>query len=238
MQLSAAFSPNDSILYTTTTVPLHALYQYDLTAPNILNTSTLISVLPNTNSVGPGFLQLAPDHKIYWGHQYYNLPTTFFFPYPDTIYNLYNMNLSVINNPDSLGAACNFQPFSFYVGGARIYYGFPNNPDYDLAADSGSICDTITVGIATNELPKNSKLYIYYSPVLKTAFINADGLTGKKYVITIADLQGHLIYRSNGKLEGHYYTHDFNAQTFADGLYIISLITDKEALSGKFSKED
>ncbi|MBL0341878.1 MAG: hypothetical protein IPP71_13625 [Bacteroidetes bacterium] len=57
----------------------------------------------------------------------YNFP----YPYPD-IYNMYNMNLSVINQPDSLGATCDFQPYSFYLGGKRTYVGLPNNPDYEL----------------------------------------------------------------------------------------------------------
>ncbi|MBL0341881.1 MAG: hypothetical protein IPP71_13640 [Bacteroidetes bacterium] len=48
------------------------------------------------------------------------------------------MTLSVINYPDSLGTACGYSPFSFYLGGKRTYYGLPNNPDYDMPAIAGS----------------------------------------------------------------------------------------------------
>lgn len=55
-----------------------------------------------------------------------------------------NENLGVINLPDSPGLACNFQPWSFYLGGKRTYWGLPNNPDYELGPVTGSICDTLT----------------------------------------------------------------------------------------------
>jgi hypothetical protein len=61
-------------------------------------------------------------------------------------------NLSVINSPNSLGTACNFQAFSFYVGPhGTTFLGLPNFPNYNLGpmgiynADAGK--DTI---ICTN----------------------------------------------------------------------------------------
>ena len=165
------------------------------------------------------------------------MPGIFPYPYPDSARNVYNENLSVINYPDSLGAACNLQPFSFYLGGKRTYYGLPNNPNYDLGPDSGSVCDTLTVGIAENLLTKHAKLYIYYYPGWETTFINADGLKGKKYVLTVTDLLGHIIFRENGSLDGQYYTHDLHMQSYADGMYIVSLVTDKEAMSGRLVRE-
>jgi hypothetical protein len=41
---------------------------------------------------------------------YFNFPG---YPYPDTSYSQANTNLSVINIPDSDGAACDFQPYTF-----------------------------------------------------------------------------------------------------------------------------
>jgi hypothetical protein len=73
----------------------------------------------------------------------------FGWPYPDTstAYTTINNNLSVINYPDSLGTACDFQPFSFNLGAGRTYFGLPNNPDYELGAWVGSPCDTLSVGL-------------------------------------------------------------------------------------------
>ncbi|MBK7964588.1 MAG: hypothetical protein IPK10_04335 [Bacteroidetes bacterium] len=49
-----------------------------------------------------------------------------------------NSNLSVINFPDSLGSSCDFQPYSFYLGGHKAYNGLPNNPNYELDTLHGS----------------------------------------------------------------------------------------------------
>ena len=107
-----------------------------------------------------------------------------------------------------------------------------------MGADSGSICDSLTVGILNNEQGiSNTELFVFYHPGWQTAFINAKGLTGKKYVLTVADVFGHIIYRENGKLDGPYYTYDLHMNSFADGLYIVSLVTDKEVLSGKFIRQ-
>ena len=147
-----AYSPNDSVFYATTSrAPGNNygyLLQYDLTALDIpASSDTLDSA---TVPIGTGAVRLAPDGKIYYSRAYES-PGVNSFPYKDTMYNYINMNLSVINEPDSLGAACNYQPFSFYLGGKRTYYGLPNNPNYDLGALTGSVCDTIT-GVAPSPL--------------------------------------------------------------------------------------
>ncbi|MBK7888294.1 MAG: hypothetical protein IPJ86_13715 [Bacteroidetes bacterium] len=94
----------------------------------------------------PAGMELAPDGKIYISSSYFGLGSGW--PYPPTCWNFINENLSVINQPDSLGLACDFQPFGFYLGGARTYYGLPNNPDYELGAWVGSPCDTLSVGLS------------------------------------------------------------------------------------------
>ncbi|MBS1921921.1 MAG: T9SS type A sorting domain-containing protein, partial [Bacteroidetes bacterium] len=143
-----AYSPNDSVFYIATnrySLLLNCyLLQFDLTASDIpASCDTLDDYL---FPIEPGAVRLAPDGKIYYSRAYKS-PGVNSFPYKDTMYNYINMNLSVINEPDNLGAACNYQPFSFYLGGKRTYYGLPNNPNYDLGALAGSVCDTIT-GIA------------------------------------------------------------------------------------------
>ena len=140
-----AYSPNDSVFYIATnrySLLLNCyLLQFDLTASDIpASCDTLDDYL---FPIEPGAVRLAPDGKIYYSRAYKS-PGVNSFPYADTMYNYINMNLSVINEPDSLGAACNYQPFSFYLGGKRTYYGLPNNPDYDLGALTGSVCDTLT----------------------------------------------------------------------------------------------
>ena len=140
-----AYSPDDSVFYATTNtvsgVNYSYLLQYDLTAFDIpASCDTLDSA---TVPIGTGAVRLAPDDKIYFSRAYKSL-TANSYPYADSMYNYINMNLSVINEPNNLGAACNYQPFSFYLGGKRTYLGLPNNPDYDLGALTGSVCDTLT----------------------------------------------------------------------------------------------
>jgi hypothetical protein len=113
------------------------------------------------------------------------------YPYQDTVYNMYNMNLSVINQPDSLGTACDFQPYSFYLGGKRTYLGLPNNPDYDLGAVAGSACDTIT-GIAPSPLERVG-VRLYPNPVNNILFIS--GLSDAKNELVVYDIYGRQIIK-------------------------------------------
>jgi hypothetical protein len=69
------------------------------------------------------------------------------------------MNLGVVNNPDSTGSACDFQPFSFYLGGKRTYVGLPNNPNYSLGPLVDSFCDTVLVANELFEEDNNSVLF-------------------------------------------------------------------------------
>jgi len=140
---SVAFSPDESKLYISNCDTTTYLFQYDLNAANIATSKDTLWTISSPKYVGGG-LKLAPDNKIYMSSWYDN-QLMFPYPYPDTVYNMYNMNLSVINQPDSLGSACDFQPYSFYLGGKRTYLGLPNNPDYELGAVTGSACDTLTV---------------------------------------------------------------------------------------------
>jgi len=88
----AEFSPDGSKLYVSRWVTSHKVWQYDL------NASNWPSVLASVTLVGTGYivgyLQLAPDGKIY-------------------VANYNNNNLGVINSPNSLGLACNYIPFGF-----------------------------------------------------------------------------------------------------------------------------
>jgi hypothetical protein len=145
------------------------------------------------------------------------------------------MNLSVINYPDSLGTACDFQPYSFYLGGHRTYHGLPNNANYELGRLVGSVCDTLSVGI--NELISNQQsMYVYYDTQWQTTFINAKGLKGKKYHLTVYDITGKAILNQNGNLTNEYYTYNLPMEYLANGVYIVSLVTEKEKLTSKMVK--
>jgi hypothetical protein len=126
--------------------------------PNIAMSADTLAIGSLINNMS--HLKLGPDNKIYLSSVYNNLQTISY-PYPDTVYSIYNSYLGVINSPDNIGAACDFQPYSFYLGGKRTYYGLPNNPDYDLPALVGSPCDTL-VGIGEAPQIQQTTLNVFY----------------------------------------------------------------------------
>ena len=130
------------------------------------------------------------------------------------------MNLSVINEPDNIGAACNYQPFSFYLGGKRTYYGLPNNPDYDLGALAGSVCDTIT-GIAPSPL-ENPDSYregvrLYPNPANSTLY--ASGMPEGKNEMQVYDLYGRLLLKKQNNSSSGV----IDVSSLSDGVYNIRI---------------
>jgi hypothetical protein len=149
--LEGAYSPNGNVFYVSrnsyggTSGNHNYLLQYDLSAPDIpasCDTLDSTTYLP----VDCGAVRLAPDGKIYYSQAYISA-SVWSYPYADSMRNTINENLGVIHNPDITGPGCDFRPFSFYLGGKRTYYGLPNNPQYNLGPLSGSVCDSLTVGI-------------------------------------------------------------------------------------------
>jgi hypothetical protein len=234
----ACFSPDDNLLYVTG-IPIQStdtsrLYQFDLTATNIAASADTLWQAHFNESMG--FLKLAPDGKIYLATSYYQ-----YYPYKDTMYNNTNMYLSTINSPNSLGSACDLQPYSFYLGGKRTYGGLPNNPDYELGAVAGSACDTLT-GIAPSPLERGAELVVTYIASWQKLFVNAQHLKGKKVELKTIDITGKTIYNTArvlspsgiGGSAGGYFTQDVNCSALAKGMYIVLLQTEKEKLVKKF----
>ena len=232
---SGAYSSNGNLFYTARTSyggnygDYNYLLQYDLTATDIpASCDTLDSTLYPIADCGD--LRLAPDGKIYYSQAY-----PWGFPYKDTMYNYINMNLGVINDPNVVGGGCNFQPFSFYLGGKRTYYGLPNNPNYSLGPLVSSPCDTLSTSITTIAIKPKLNLFYHYS--WQTLFINANHLKGKEITLQIVDLSGRMVYTSKSTTAPPYFTKQVPMSGWSDGLYIVSLSTDKEIISGKFVKE-
>jgi hypothetical protein len=233
-----ALSPNDSKLYVSTMLAGSSsdtsyFVQYDLNASNFLASADTLLALPKDDRMG--LVKLGPDGKIYLSCIANSLDCGFDYLYCDTTWNAINENLSVVNYPDSLGAACDFQPFSFYLGGHRSYYGLPNNPNYELGALRGSACDTLSVGI--NDIIKEANsLAIFYDAGWSTAFINAKNLRGRNFQFQLFSINGELLKQESGKLTSEYYTQNLNMSSFSTGVYIVRLVTDKEVLTGRFVK--
>jgi hypothetical protein len=161
------------------------------------------------------------------------------YPYPDSVYNSYNMNLSVINQPDSAFPGCDFQPYSFYLGGKRTYWGLPNNPDYELGAWVGSPCDTLTTNLTPNPSPeaRGAWMQAWYNHEWDMIHVNALKLQGKKGVLRLFDMEGRVVFEKQAEIiSGGYYTTEINMSGLANGVYMVNLVTEKEKISGKVGK--
>jgi hypothetical protein len=132
------FSPNSNLLYVSN---IEKVYQYDLTATNIIGSRLEVAAYDNFYDVFPGlgtylcYSQLAPDGKIYIttgnGTRYFH----------------------VINSPDSLGLACNLLQHSLFIP-TYNFNTLPNPPNYFLGKIVGGPCDTVPFNNAINELPE------------------------------------------------------------------------------------
>ena len=158
----AEYSSSGQYLYVSASIPVTSyIYQYDTYASNIQASRKTIFTFNQFPNAG-GALKRGPDGKIYYALAW-NDSVHFNFPYPDTAYNMYNMNLGVINQPDLPDTICDFRPFSFYLGGKRNYWGLPNNPDYDLGPLVGSGCDTLHL-VVKEILNKENGLLVFPNP--------------------------------------------------------------------------
>ncbi|MBK9046125.1 MAG: T9SS type A sorting domain-containing protein [Bacteroidetes bacterium] len=228
---SSEFSPSGRYLYVSGSTTPSTLWQFDTWAPNIAASKTLIwqtSYPPYT----AGALKRGPDNKIYMSCAWSDSSGNFNYPYDSTMYYTENMNLSVINSPDSAGAACDFQPWSFYLGGKRTYWGLPNNPDYDLPALAGSPCDTL-VGINDAPQIQQAALNVFYHTAWEKAFINASNLKGKTGKLLVYDMQGKVVHSEPLKIQNGYYTRDLSMIGRADGVYLVVIETEQERLVKK-----
>jgi hypothetical protein len=227
------FSVSGRYIYVSSNNDVESLIvQFDLWAPNISSSKDTIVYLtiPPTG----GLLKRGPDDKIYFSCVYNDGVNMY--PYPETATSIYNLNLSVINDPDSAGASCNFTPFSFNLGGNETYWGLPNNPDYDLPALAGSPCDTL-VGIGEAPPIQQAALNVFYHTAWEKAFINASNLKGKNGKLLVYDMRGKIIHQEPLRIQNGYYTRDLSMQGKAHGVYLVIVQTEEERLTKKIITE-
>ncbi len=230
------FSPNDSMLYvscapyysTNDTTQIY-IYQFRLWMANVYASKLVVWNVPYPNF--PGAVRLAPDNKIYISS------TSLGYPYDSTNYFMENMNLTVINQPNRVGAlACDVQPYSFYLGGKRTYLGLPNNPNYDLGPLTGSLCDTINTVIEPAEI-SNPALYLSYQSAWQSVIVNASKLKGNKVKIYLTDISGRILFVDEGKTIAGYFIKNIPMDNVVAGIYLVTIVTEKDKISGKVVKD-
>jgi Secretion system C-terminal sorting domain len=140
-----SFSPSGRYLYVSGALGSGNLYQYDLQAPNLAASEVLIA----GNSLFAGPMQLGPDGKIYVA-----------------VYS--HAAVSVINSPESAGAACNFVLDQVTLNN-NCQLGLPNYIDsYYLELRVGIEEQAFSFGVYPNPASEN---------VTVTASVKLDEIT-------------------------------------------------------------
>jgi type IX secretion system substrate protein len=146
-----AFSQDGSKLYAVISPNClqcaKRVYQYDLTATDIMNSKVKIFSYTDSLEFLIGTPRLAPDGKIY-------IPKGW-----TTHHSVYDSTMDIIEDPDMPGFACNYCSNCLSLPTWSMT-GLPNNPNYNLGPLTASGCDTLDIGIAENKFDdKNWNLF-------------------------------------------------------------------------------
>jgi WD40 repeat protein len=212
---SVSFSPNSERLYISNS---KYLYQLDLTAANIISSQTLIGETDTTfYSPWPPFLtnfwyqMLGPDGKIYINSQ------------------ASVVDLHVINLPNNVGLACDFQAHSFYLG-AFNKSTFPNHVNYYLGCDTSLGCPCLTTG---NEEITGHNFEISITPNPSTGIFKVFYLLpqNKPGEIKIYDINGRSVRSMKLPVWSTIQTIDLSSQK--NGIYTLVIESKRERATQK-----
>jgi hypothetical protein len=174
---NVVFSPNNQVLYAPSTT---YVYQFDLTASNIPGSKQTVATWDGFYYPWPPIAtnfyagQLAPDGKIYICA---TNGTSF---------------LHVINQPDSLGLACDLQQHAIALPTYNALT-MPNFPNYFLGPIPGSSCDSLTT---VHENTNNTiPIRINPNPAQNTFYLNYELPYGKNAVANVYNTMGELIVK-------------------------------------------
>jgi len=220
----AEFSPNEKFIYVTTVDSLGPgpkygprIYQFEIEEPDSNLRRVIIDSFPAVTGQMIGmfhYLSLGHDNKIYVSL----IPKDSFY-------------LSVIQEPDVKGTACNFQRSGLYMGGMKtIATSLPQHPSYTIGPIDGSLCDTLgldaypPIVYSSNKSMGGTDFIIYPNPadayciisgtalpeVLRASLYDIQGRTHKLPVLPLSALQKQLDLRN-----------------FPPGMYVLEIETSK-----------
>jgi hypothetical protein len=220
-----AFSKNGKKLYSTAWFG-QDVFQFDLTAGNanaIKSSRRSVGKVtgPGTDNYYVGYLQLAPDGKIYAAK------------YDDTY-------LATINFPDSSALKCGFQDDGFYLGGKVSRAGLSRSPIVITCSDGKSIakgfpipgdpCDPISI------MPlKSINWNIWPNPATDIININVTNLQATISNLRILDQLGREIPAEIFQ-KSHSDNWQIGIRHLDEGIYWVKLITADRSYFHKFIK--
>jgi hypothetical protein len=195
-----SFSPNSKVLYLNY---LTSITQFDLTATDISASRQIVATYDGFMFFNSGtvfwFPQLGPDGKIY-------IST------PGTTY------LHVIDQPDSLGIACNVLQHSILTP-LSINGTVPNFPNYRLGPVDSTYCDSLS---AVEDLQMNeSAVLIFPNPASENISIRCEKRNEQVRDVFVFDSIGKMI--SDLKISEN----TIDVRDFVEGIYFVIIETNR-----------
>ncbi len=203
---SGAFSPNGRFLYITNRLELN---QYDLSVTPIRDSVRLQTLTDSSDFFQMDIMQLAPNGKIYiscWAGG------------KDSIH--------VINQPDSLGLACDFKMYAQPVE-TLSPMNLPYFPNYRLGALTGS-CDTIHTSVTAIADARPAFASVAPNPASDQASLFYSTNSNSQNRAEIFDMTGNLIWNSN--TVGSSGNININLSAMPAGIYLVRFTADDNIL--------
>ena len=224
-----AFSPNEQVLYVNNSYPNPGkyIYQYDLTAPDIKASKTIINLYPDTGLlvyVQYSHMLLGADNRIYVSKGNGSGPNS------NTIY---TQNIDVIMNPDVVGTGCDYRSNFLNLNGGRTTYGLPNMVNFGLGPVTGSVCDSLSTGI-TEHKRKTNPFVISPNPFIDkiTIFPIRDFTFGKPFHVTLLNNTGQVVLYREMQSASCF----IPADGLTPGVYVLQVRTGTEIFSAQVVK--
>ena len=196
-----AFSANGRFLYVNSN---RNIFQYDTWASPIANSLDTVALWDGRLSplATTFFMEhLAPDNKIYI--------TTF----------EGTDKLHVIEDPDSLGLSCHVVQSAITLPSYNAL-SLPNAANYDLGPVSGSVCDSLTNGIAESEISKS--ITLNPNPAREYYWINYQLTTTDQLKFELYSATGQLIEQKN--LYGSFRSLRVDCTSYQKGVYFYRVL--------------
>ena len=217
LSFGCSFSPNNRFLYVSNQIEI---YQYDTWDPFMNSNVQLVAQWDSfVSPLKTKFLfhALAPDGKIYISTSEGS--------------NVFHY----IQDPDLPGLSCTIVQNSFFLPTNNDIC-MPNAPNFSLGPMVGSSCDTLTSTRGPDDIESPIFNLVYHSES-ESALLNVSKLKGTKAKIYLTDISGRILFVDEGKTIAGYFTKNISMDNFTTGIYLVTIVTEKEKVSGKIVKE-
>jgi hypothetical protein len=192
------FSSNGKYLYGA---DYGNIYQWDITSNNAATINASWQTIGSSSGI-IGSLQYGPDGKIYAAK--YNASS-----------------LSVINNPDSAGLACNYVDNAVSLAGKMCQLGLPNYITSDF----------LPTGISNLQPPINYQ--ISPNPATDKITISFAATTSENISVKIYSITGEVVFEEENKIGTNYFNKPIDVTGFSNGIYFLSVQTGREVVTKK-----